>query len=706
MTQRHPPPPALDRGLLERFFNPRSVAIVGASTNTTAMAGRVWVNLDRTGYRGRLHLVNPNRDRIGDHRAYPSLAAIDDDLDAAIVVVPARLVPETVEQCAERGIPAITVCAAGFSELGPDGARVQREFAATAAAAGTRMIGPNCIGVLSVADGYVPVPTYNITYRYTPGTVTLVSHSGGMAVNLFNRAQGRGIGVRALVTLGNEADIDMAEMVDALVDDDKTQVITLFMERIGDGERFLGAARRAHEAGKPIVALKVGHSPVGRRAVESHTGALAGEPEVYSGVLRQAGVVEATSLDELLNASHLLATMPRPAGRRVGVFTVSGGESSYFADRATPKGLELPIPTPGTMARLGELVRFAVPGNPFDATGQIIGDPGYVRSVVDTFCGDEHFDSLAVVTATWGPHDADQLLPSLITAAEASAKPAVFCSWSARHVTERSHELLRMSKVPVYETSDEGIDALAGLVRWHHDTAHVGPADRRRVPAASRPAAPGILDEYRSKRLLTDAGIPVVEEIIVDSASAAAEAIARFGGDAVVKLLASGLVHKTELGLVRVGVGAHEADAVIAELDARAAEHGLEVEGYLVARRHSGVEMIVGGTVDPTFGPVVMVGAGGTLAEHERDVRFLACPVTPAEVDEALRGLRSWPVLAGTRGANPDVQSLAAVVSAVGAFIDAGRDWLVAVDLNPVIVGSEGAVAVDATVVVNEGEGR
>ncbi len=703
MTSGHAPP-ALDRRLLEKFLNPRSVAIVGASTNTSAMAGRLWMNLDRTGYRGRMHLVNPNRDRIGDHQAHPNLADIDDDLDAAIVVVPSRLVPETIEQCAARGIPAITVCTAGFSELGPSGARIQQEFAATATAAGARMIGPNCIGVLNVADGYVPVPTYNITYRYTPGTVTLVSHSGGMAVNLFNRAQGRGIGVRALVTLGNEADIDMAEMVDALIDDEKTRVITLFMERIGDGERFVAAARRAHAAGKPIVALKVGHSPAGRRAVESHTGALAGEPEVYSGVLRQAGVVEATGLDELLNASHLLATLPRPAGRRVGVFTVSGGESSYFSDRATPKGLELPTPTQRTMDRLGELVRFAVPNNPFDATGQIIADPDYARSVVDAFCGDENFDSLAVVTATWGPHDADQLLPSLIAAAEASSVPAVICSWSARHLTERSHELLDGAKVPVYETSDEGIDALAGLVRWHHDTAHVGSADRRRAPEASRPAASGVLDEHRSKRLLAGAGVPVVDEILVDGAGAAAEAIESYGGKAVVKLLSPGLAHKAEFGLVRVGVAAHEAEAAIAELDRSAAAAGLAVEGYLVARRHRGVEMIVGGTVDPTFGPVVMVGTGGTLAEHHRDVRFLACPVTPAEVDEALRSLRSWPVLAGLRGAKPHVKSLAAVVSTVGAFIDAARDWLLAVDLNPVIVGPDGAVTVDATVVVNEGK--
>ena len=699
--------PALDRDLLEKFFNPRSVAIVGASTNTAGMAGRAWVNLDKTGYRGRLHLVNPNRDRIGDRPAYPSLAAVDDDLDAAIVLVPAPVVPEAVEQCATRGIPAITVCTAGFGEIGEDGARVQRELTNTTTAGGARMIGPNCIGILNVADGYVSVPTYNITYRYTPGGVTIVSHSGGMAVNLFNRAQGRGIGVRALVTLGNEADIDMAEMVDALVDDEKTSVITLFMERLDDGDRFLRATRRAHEVGKPIVALKVGHSPVGRRAVQSHTGALAGEPAVYSGVFRQAGVIEAESIDELLNTSQLLATSPRPRGRRVGVFTVSGGESSYFADRATPKGLEFPMPTRHTSDRLRGLIRFAAPGNPFDATGQIIGDPGYVRSVADAFCSDDNFDSLAITTATWGPHDADQLLPSLIAAAEAAPKPAVICSWSARHLTERSFELLDEARVPVFETSDEGVDALAGLIRWHHDTGHVGPALRVRAPTTDRPRDRGVLDEHASKILLAGAGIPVVEEVVVGDAASAAAAIDRYGGDAVVKPVGTGLIHKTELGLVRVGVDALGAAAVVDELETIAGAHGLEIEGYLVGRRHRGLEMIVGGTVDPTFGPVVMVGTGGVLAEHEDDVRFLACPVTPAEVDEALQSLRSWPVLAGRRGgAKPDVAALAEVVSAVSAYLDAGREWIEALDINPVIVEESGAVAVDATVVVGECGGR
>ncbi|HSG78451.1 MAG TPA: acetate--CoA ligase family protein [Acidimicrobiia bacterium] len=693
--------PALDRALLERFFNPRSVAIIGASTNTSRMAGRAWVNLDRTGYGGRMHLVNPNRDHIGDHRAHPDVDAIDDDLDAAIVLVPSALVPEAVEQCARRGIPAITVCTAGFSEIGEDG--LQERFVAAAEAGGSRLIGPNCIGVLNVADGYVSVPTYNITYTYTPGGVTMLSHSGGMAVNLFNRAQGRGIGIRALVTLGNEADIDMAEMVEALVDDEKTRVITLFMERLQDGERFVRAVRRAREAGKPVVALKVGHSEVGRRSVESHTGALAGEPEVYSGVLRQAGVLEVHNLDELLNASHLLATLPPPAGRRAGVFTVSGGESSYFADRAAPQGLEFPMPTDRTVDRLRELIRFAVPGNPFDATGQIIGDPDYVRSVVDAFCGDDHFDVLALTTATWGTHDADQLLPSIIAAAEESPKPTVICSWSARHHTERAWELLRAAKVPVYETSDQGVDALASYVRWHLDTGHVSRPVRPREAPVPRPAASGSLDEHRSKRILADAGIPVADEVLASGSAQASEAAARFGGDVVVKLVAAGLVHKTELGLVRVGVAPDEIDEIVEEFDAVAHAEGLEVEGYLVSRRHRGMEVIVGGTVDTTFGPVVMVGAGGVLAEFERDVRFLACPVTRDEVIEALRGLRSWPVLEGVRGMRHDVDALVDLVVDLAAFVDGARDWLGAVDLNPVIVAEAGAVAVDATVVVNGG---
>ncbi|MGI9624849.1 MAG: acetate--CoA ligase family protein [Acidimicrobiales bacterium] len=700
MANGHSLKAPLDRDLLEKFVNPRSVAIIGASANVAGMAGRAWVNLERTGYGGRMHLVNPNRDTIGSHPTYASIADIDDELDAAIILVSAALVPDAVEQCAARGIPAVTVCTAGFSELGEEGAHLQSELAATAAQGGCRLIGPNCTGTLNVADNYVSVATYNITYDHTPGDVTLISHSGGMAVNLFNRAQGRGVGIRALFTLGNEADIDLAEMVDALVDDEKTQVIALFMERLNDGRRFLVAARRAHGAGKPIVALKVGRSAVGQRSVASHTGALAGEPEVYTGVLRQAGVLEVNSLDELLNVSHLLATVPRPAGPRVGVFTVSGGESSYFADRATPKGLEFPMPTPSTASRLDELVRFAVPGNPFDATGQVIGDPEYARSVVETFCNDDNFDSLSINTPTWSTHDAEQLLPSFIAAAEASPKPTVICSWSAGPMTEDAERLLRNAAVPSFETTDEGVDALAGLTTWHHDMDHVGPWEHRKGMHIERPLQAGPLDEYRSKQLLAEAGVPFADEVMVPGGTEVKEAVDRLGGDAVVKLVAGGLVHKTELGLVRVGVTVNQVDDLLREFDKAATDHDLAVQGYLVGRRHHGIEMIVGAMADATFGPLVMIGTGGIHAEQEADVRFLAAPASPPEIACALRCLRSWPILAGSRGETPDIQAFAAIVEQVSSFIDAGRDWVETVDLNPVLVGSSGAVAVDATVVV------
>jgi acyl-CoA synthetase (NDP forming) len=667
------------------------------------MAGRAWVNLDKTGYSGRVHLVNPNRETIGDHRAYPDLDAIDDEIEAAIVLLPSNLVAGAVEQCVSRGIPAITVCTSGFSELGADGVATQQEFAAVARAGGSRVIGPNCIGILNVVDNYVSVPTYNITYDYTPGGVTMISHSGGMAVNLFNRAQGRGIGIRALVTLGNEADIGMAEMVDALVDDEKTRVITLFMERMTDGERFLAAARRAHEAGKPVVALKVGSSEVGQRSVEGHTGALAGEPDVYRGLLRQVGVLEVTELDELLNASHLLSELPKPAGRNVGVFTVSGGESSYFADRGSPRGLGFPMPSEATMEKLRGLIRFAVPGNPFDATGQIIGDPEYVRSVVEAFSTDPNFDMVALTTCTWSPHDADQLLPPIISAAEALEKPTVVCSWSARNTTERAWELLRAASVPAYETTDQGIAALAGLVRWHLDTEHVSSPERSHAEPSERPSSSGALDERRSKELLADAGVAIGEEITVADVTGIDGGLGHLGRDLVVKVVAPGLVHKTELGLVRVGVSPDDVPGVVEDLSTTARDAGIDGVEYLIAHRYRGVEMILGGTVDPSFGPAVMVGAGGILAEHQPDVRFLACPVTRPEVEEAVRGLRCWPLLEGLRGAEPDVDALIDMVMSVAEFVDRGRRWLDSLDLNPVIVTDEGAFAVDATVVVGGG---
>jgi acetate---CoA ligase (ADP-forming) len=694
----------LGRALLERFLNPRSVAIVGASANTLGMAGRAWVNLTETGWGGRLHLVNPTRDRIGPHPAVPSVGAIGEEVDAAIILVRAAVVEEAVAACVDAGIGAITVCTSGFSELGAEGRARQESFAATVRAGGARMLGPNCIGVLNVVDGYVAVPTYNVTRAYTPGGVTMLSHSGGMAVNLFNRAQGRGIGIRALVTLGNEADIDMAEMVEALVEDEHTRVVALFCERLIDGDRFVRAARLAHASGKPVVVLKAGRSEVGRRSVAGHTGTLAGEAEVYSGVFAQTGVLEVETLDGLLNAAHVLDVLDRPAGPRLGVFTVSGGEAAYFADRATPAGLEFPPLSPATADALKELVRFGVPGNPFDATGQIIGNPDYVRAAVEAFCADEAFDALALVTATWGAPDAESLLPHLIDAAGAAPVPAVIASWSAHNLTERARELLGGSDVPVFETSDEAIAALAALVRWWQGTGHVGQGAGAAAAAVERPdAPPGVLDEHRAKRVLRAAGLPVAAEVLAADHDAVLAALGQLRRPVVLKGLARDVLHKSDLGLVRLGLDSVERlRAALRAVDEAAAAHDCTLDGYLVAEQAFGVEMIVGSVVDPTFGPVVLVGAGGVLAEHRRDVAFLLAPATEAEVAAALRRLGAWPVLEGLRGAEPDVASLVAFVQRFSVLAAGAAGWLEMCDVNPVVVRGrgEGVVAVDAAMVL------
>lgn len=682
--------------LFRRFLDPRSVAIVGASSNASGFGGRASVNLTRTGYAGKMHLVNPGRAEIAGHPTVPSVGAIEDEVDAAVVLVNAASVLDAVRDCAAHGIRAITVCTAGFGELGEEGRATEAEIARIARAAGCRAIGPNCIGILNVVDGYVPVPTYNVTLDHTPGGVTMISQSGGMAVNLFNRAQARGIGIRALVTLGNEADVELAEMVEALVADEKTSVIALFLERLANGPRFVDAARGAHAAGKPIVALKVGRSEVGQRSVAGHTGRLAGEPAVYAGVFDQCGVIQARTLDELLDTSYALATLPRPRGRRVGVFTVSGGESSYFADEGTARGLEFPMIADETAARLHQIVRFAVPGNPFDATGQIIGNPEYIRAGLEAFCADPNFDLIALTTATWGEHDAGSLLPEMVAVAEAAPVPTAFCSWAAGAFTARAWALLRASRVPAFETSDAAVAALANLVRYVHDTGHV---------SASRPSAAlipgpssGSLDEHDAKLLLAAYGVPVVEEVLVTSLDAAREAFATLGAPVVCKALVEGVVHKSDAGLVHVGI--HDLDGLEEALGALAsAAAGLTVRGTLVQRMERGVEMIVGGAVDPTFGPVLMVGAGGVLAEHEPDVRFLSLPATRAEIEQAARSLRGFPVLEGLRGARPDLAAFLDCVEAVARFVDGARGWLLSLDLNPVLVSERGAVAVDAVIV-------
>ena len=327
---------------LDALLAPRSIAIVGASSNPDGYSSRSLTNLLRTGYSGRIYPVNPRHTELAGLPCHPSVGHIGESVDAAILLVRDELVADAVRDCVEAGVKVITVCSAGFAEDGEEGRARQDELVDLVRAGGSRLLGPNCIGAFDVVENVVACPTLNITDVFTPGGIAVVSQSGGMAVNLFNRAQGRGIGIRGVVSVGNEADLDVADLVDALADDEHTSVIALFVEELRDVPAFTTAVAKAHRAGKPVLALKAGRSEAGARSSLTHTGALAGSHRVFSNIMEQLGVLEVDSVDALIDSADLLSRVEPPASNRILIVSPSGGECSHAADRATELGLQGP----------------------------------------------------------------------------------------------------------------------------------------------------------------------------------------------------------------------------------------------------------------------------------------------------------------------------------------------------------------------------
>lgn len=685
------------------LFAPRSVAVIGASANPGGHAGRALSNLVELGFPGPIHPVNPKYDELLGLRCYPDVGAIDDPPEAAYVLLPAARAVEAVRQCGEAGVKLAIVCSSGFSELGPEGAALEAELRAVCDATGIRVIGPNCIGVISPSGRFVGAPTFNITYDQHPGGVAILSHSGGIAVTAFNRAQAAGVGVHSVVSLGNEADVSMATVLASLVEDDDVHTIALVVEQVREPAAFIAAARAAVASGRRVVALKTGRSAIGSAAVAGHTGALAGDAAVFSTVLRECGVLEATSIDQLVDTVHLLSCLrDEPVGRRLGVVSPSGGETVYVADQSGAHGVVLPPLDRGLAAEIQQFMPLGNPANPLDLTGNIIGDHTILTKVLDAMGTQADIDLLMVCLATWGPYDADAILSQVIDSARAAHTPVVFSAWDAGAMTDRVVELLVGSGLPWFPSPDR---ALAAISLASQDLEPV-PAT---LPSGAGAPAPvgfesGALGEVAAVAVLRDAGLPMVRQAVVATPQEAADLARTWDVDVVLKLQAPEVLHKSELGLVELDLPSHE--AVVAagrRLLARGEEHGLVHEGLLVAAKEHGVEVIVGGVLDPAFGRFVLVGAGGVLAEHLRDTAMVSAPATPDAVRRALASLTSWPVLEGLRGRSHDTEALVDLVVAFSEVF-AASTWMTEVDLNPVLVRPSavgGAVAVDAVIISN-----
>lgn len=694
-------------GRLRALLEPRAVAVVGASPDAAKLAGRPLRYFRRYGFEGALHAVNP---KYADIDGVPCAASVDDlpdGIDLALLLVPAPAVPAAVEACGRRGIPYAISIASGFAEAGDHA--LQAELARLCRAHGVRLVGPNCVGLLNPRRGVTATFSTELRRRMPrPGRLALVTQSGALGNALLQGINDLDIGLASWVSTGNEADLGVLDFVEHFLDDPDCDTIALFVEGLRDGERLLPLARRARSLGKAILVLRAGRSELGRAASVSHTGKLAGSARVWRDVARQAGLVEVGSLDEMLDLVLALDVLG-PAGadmaEGLGVLTVSGGLGVLISDAAADHGVPLPRFSEGTRAGLRGLLppQMSV-ANPVD-TALFTDERGYA-ACAEAVLEDPGIGTLLLVLTSLA-HDYKALVPwiaGLARRARPKGRRVAVTYLSSGDLLEREDRQALLSAGVLVLPSAERVVATLGRRRRAGASAGLPPAA---APAGRRADAGG-----GSGGFLARAGIAEVPQAVCRTPDEAAAFAGRAGYPVALKVSSPDIAHKTEVGGVALDLADEAAlrsawTAVAASVAARAP--GARVEGMQVqAMVRDGVELILGGSIDPELGRVLLVGAGGIWTEVLEDVRFLGLPASPAEIEEALWGLRLAPLLAGARGR--PAMDVPAAVEAIGRLADAflAEDGITEIDINPLIVRPEGlgAVAVDALVVGRGREGK
>jgi acetyltransferase len=680
------------RHSLDPLIRPASIAVVGASSSPSKAGHQLMRALD--GFPGRLYPVNPAAGEILGHTAYPTVAAIPEPVDLAVLVVPAPAVPRVVAECARAGARAAIVCAGGFAEAGEAGAELEALAGRTAADAGMRLLGPNTSGLVNPVDG-VRATFLSTARSVLPGTVAIVAQSGGVNLAVALAAASEGLGVRLAIGLGNSIDVGHAELIDYLAADPETATIALHLEGAADGRALVDAVARA-AARKPVVALVLGEADV-RDFARSHTGALATGWALTRAALRQAGAVVVDDTTELLDAARALSLVRlRPAASPgIGVVTAQAGPGLLITDRLRADGVRVPELATGTRRRLGELLPpMTYQRNPVD-TARPDGRFGEVVAAVQ---GDEHIDA-ALVYALYEPGAVDPA--EVLRPAEANrSTPLLLVTGGPREEVDRVREVAEAGGVPVLANPERGAAAMRALVadaRAAHRRGGEGAAGAAAVAQGAPVAGP--LDEHEAKLLLESVGLRTPGRRVCGSREQAREAAAELGGRVVVKVLDPAITHKTEVGGVHVGV--EPGPALEAALDAvdRLAAPG--AARYLVEELlPPGLDLIAGAIRDPSFGPAVLVGLGGVVAEALGDTSTRLAPLSAADGHEMLDELLGRKLLDGFRGGQAvDRDELVTVLRTLGDLLLTHPE-IAELDVNPLRATPNGLVAADALVVL------
>jgi acetyltransferase len=685
--------------MFDPFFKPRGVAVIGASRDPHKLGYGVVRNLTEYRYKGGIYPVNPVASEILGHACYPSVAEVPDPVDLAVVVLPAALVTDLLEQCGRRGIKHAIVVSGGFSETGEEGQALEVVLAQVAEKYGMRIVGPNCIGTI---DTHTPINTTFVVGMPQVGDIGFVSQSGAMCAAVIDWALGAGVGLSRLVSLGNQVDVNETEMVVAMADDAQTRVITAYLEGVADGRTFMQAAEEAARR-KPVVALKAGQGIGGAMAVASHTGALAGSAEAYDAAFRHSGVLRANSTEELFDWARALAWQPLPKGNRVAVLTNAGGPAVLTVDALEAAGLQVAALTEETHAFLRpRLPAAASVQNPVDVLAG--SGPGTYAVALDTLLSDPEVDAVIVIAV---PNDwfLPASLAEVICEVAAVHHKPVMASIMGLASVDQALAILHRRRVPNFafpERAASTLEAMLARRRWLETPAEP-PVELTNVDQGAAGAALAGDDFVAA---LAAYGVALPPTGLATSADEATRLAEKIRYPVALKLVSPDISHKSDVGGVVLNLSDEEAVRVAFDLildSARAAHQDAVIEGVLVQKMLTGgQEVIVGVRRDPQFGPLVLVGRGGIDVELMRDVAMGVAPLTRPQAERMLDSTRAGVRLKGWRGSPPGDR--AAVLETMLRLSQLACDFpkIAELEINPLYVlpDGEGAYAVDVRGVV------
>lgn len=697
---------------LKSFFDPASVAIVGASGDPARIGGRPLRYLLEAGFRGRIYPINPRHDTLMGLPCFASAEDLPEVPETVIVIVPAEQVPATLESYANRGTRAAIVFSSGFVESGPEGAARQEALVELRRRTGLRILGPNCLGAFDAHSGFFGTFTQAFDSGVMPaGALGVVSQSGAAAAHLAYLCRQRGIGIGQWITTGNEADVALEEAIEWMAGSPAVKVIAVFAEAVRNGPAFRRALRAARNAGKPVIVLKVGRSSVGAAAAVSHTGALAGTDAVTDAAIRQFGAVRVDGFDDLLDAAGACLQGRLPSRPTLGIVTGSGGLGILTADAAAALGLEVPALPAASQDRIRDFLPHAGLRNPIDVTAQAVNDPALFGRCLDIALHDGGYGACIIILSSLpaAPALNARLRPVLAALRQDHPDAPILLAMAAPPDIAESYRALGFL---VVEDLNRATRLVATLARVR--TVLDAPEEDFDGPAPPRLKTADLLgefDEFTAKRLLSAIGIPVPAEHLVAGPAEAAEAFTKIGGGpAVLKIVSSDIPHKTELGGVVLNIAsaeamAREAAAMLARI--AAARPAARIAGLLVSPMLAGdgVEAICGVRRDPVFGPVVMFGLGGIHVEVLKDVSFRIAPFGLRTARQMIDELRGAALFGGVRGAAPaDVEAAARALSALSRFAAANADTIAEIEISPlrVLPQGRGVVALDALIEAGE----